>query len=363
MKKRKHYVLKVGTYSEKIKGAKHEGLDLTRYVQDTLRECGYPCITCDDVCFQPNICEMIAACSNGSGGGPTTVGSVFNASTRSLTITVNGISSTVTLTNSPVTTSIVTTDQPFTVGSTTYPSGTSLTTILTALIANLGGTGGDNWGTQVAVTSPTLSGNGTVGSPLSLAQQSATNGQALTWNGTTWVPTTIAKTYTNGLTETTGDVEWGGTLEHDTVIAGNQKSISWENTGRIRFYTDAALGTANSYFQLTTQVSQPITLNHTSGVNVDQYAQLLVDCDGTLTRLEQRDAANTAGLFITSPTNLYLGTNISSTNVQKCGVQVNDDNILAVNWKVAANDAAAGLLGIPSTGLYVTPTGEVRMKL
>lgn len=34
----------------------------------------------------------------------------------------------------------------------------------------------------------TLSGNGTLASPLGIAQQGATSGQVLTWNGSTWIP-------------------------------------------------------------------------------------------------------------------------------------------------------------------------------
>jgi hypothetical protein len=52
------------------------------------------------------------------------------------------------------------------------------------------GGGGDNWGTQVAITNSTLSGNGTTASPLGIAQQSASSGQVLKWNGTTWLPAT-----------------------------------------------------------------------------------------------------------------------------------------------------------------------------
>jgi hypothetical protein len=49
--------------------------------------------------------------------------------------------------------------------------------------------GGDNWGTQSAVTDfTTLTGNGTPSSPLKIANQNATNGQVLKSNGTTWVP-------------------------------------------------------------------------------------------------------------------------------------------------------------------------------
>lgn len=47
---------------------------------------------------------------------------------------------------------------------------------------------GDDWGTQVVEHDATLAGNGTVGSELRIAQQGATNGQVLKWNGTTWAP-------------------------------------------------------------------------------------------------------------------------------------------------------------------------------
>jgi hypothetical protein len=49
---------------------------------------------------------------------------------------------------------------------------------------------GDNWGGQTVVTNTTLSGNGTNGSPLGIAQQNAANGQVLQWNGFSWVPAT-----------------------------------------------------------------------------------------------------------------------------------------------------------------------------
>jgi len=68
-------------------------------------------------------------------------------------------------------------------------SGTSLT------LSKGGGTvtlpssgGGDNWGTQSVVSDVTISGNGTTGTPLKIAQQSAATGEALKWNGTAWKP-------------------------------------------------------------------------------------------------------------------------------------------------------------------------------
>lgn len=46
--------------------------------------------------------------------------------------------------------------------------------------------GGDNWGSQTVSTDATLVGLGTTVQPLRLAQQGATSGQVLKWNGTTW---------------------------------------------------------------------------------------------------------------------------------------------------------------------------------
>lgn len=80
-----------------------------------------------------------------------------------------------------------------------------------------GGGGGDNWGSQVVATSGvTLTGNGTSGSPLRVANDGiaspqiaagsilasdlddmgASSGQVLKWNGSTWVPSTDLTTST-----------------------------------------------------------------------------------------------------------------------------------------------------------------------
>lgn len=82
---------------------------------------------------------------------------------------------------------------------------------------------GDNWGTQSAVTSSALTGNGTASSPLNLAAQSATNGQVLKWNGSSWVPKndSAGGTYTssNGITISGSTIQLGGTLTGATTIS------------------------------------------------------------------------------------------------------------------------------------------------
>ncbi len=50
---------------------------------------------------------------------------------------------------------------------------------------------GDNWGSQVAATSGPIVGNGTAGSPITFAPGTAA-GQVWQWNGTSWVLTTVA---------------------------------------------------------------------------------------------------------------------------------------------------------------------------
>jgi len=82
---------------------------------------------------------------------------------------------------------------------------------------DVGGGTGDNWGTQTAQTGSALTGNGTAGSPLNIAQQGATNGQVLKWNGTAWLPASDTDTDTNTDSQT-------------LTISGNTVSITGGNS-------------------------------------------------------------------------------------------------------------------------------------
>ena len=100
------------------------------------------------------------------------------------------------------------------------------------------GTGGDNWGTQTAITDATLSGNGLPAAPLKISQQGATTGQALKWNGTTWFPGTDnnGQWSQNGsnLYFNTGKVGIGKDPGSDTrqfqVVGGTNMAISAESS-------------------------------------------------------------------------------------------------------------------------------------
>jgi hypothetical protein len=81
------------------------------------------------------------------------------------------------------------------------------------LPANDDNAGPDNWGTQTAVTNATIAGNGTAGNPLGIAQQGATNGQVLKFNGTSWAP---------AADNDTGGDNWGSQTAFTSLnIGGN----------------------------------------------------------------------------------------------------------------------------------------------
>jgi len=107
----------------------------------------------------------------------------------------------------------------------------------TAWAPGNGGSAGDNWGTQTAQTNPTLSGNGTALSPLGIAQQGATNGQVLTWNGTTWSPENVSGAGDNWGTQTaqttvtlTGNGTAASPLGLASQGAANGQVLSWNGS-------------------------------------------------------------------------------------------------------------------------------------
>ncbi|MGL5075684.1 MAG: hypothetical protein ACRDBG_07555 [Waterburya sp.] len=356
-KKRKEFILLNGTYSEKVANSRIKGLDLSRAIRDVLNECGYPCISCDPTCSTPNICELIAHCSGG-GGGVTTLGTSFDKVTSRLTVTVNGISSTVFIDIKPDDTATVVSTIPFTIGGTVYPAGTALNVLLNAIIA--GSAGSTNLGLGT-VNSTTVQVTSDTGADVVIPSATTASAGVMTSADKTKLDG-LPTSFINGVNQAGATVKWGGSLTEPTTITGNQFPILWENIGNTIFYTDPTLGNAQSYFQLPTGASSPIQLVHSRNSDTTIRANLLVDCDGPLTRLEQRDSLNVCGVYMTSPTQVEIVTkNASGTNIT--GITIVGDNIVLNNPKVAVDNTAASGLGIPVNGMYVTPTGEVRVRV
>jgi hypothetical protein len=100
--------------------------------------------------------------------------------------------------------------------------------------------GPDNWGTQTVVVTTRLMGNGTSTSPLDLAQNNATFGQVLKWNGSVWAPAddvggnyaagpgiSITGSAPNFIISNTGDNDNDPTNEIQTLsLSGNNLTLS-----------------------------------------------------------------------------------------------------------------------------------------
>ncbi len=105
-----------------------------------------------------------------------------------------------------------------------------------AVVLPSGSGGGDDWGDQTIESNNTLDGDGTLNSPLKIAQQGAINGEVLKWNGSLWTPDQdngVTYTAGNGINinagviSNSGDEDADPTNEIQTLsINGNQLSIT-----------------------------------------------------------------------------------------------------------------------------------------
>lgn len=100
--------------------------------------------------------------------------------------------------------------------------------------ATVSGGVGDNWGTQNVVTSSVLSGNGTSGSPLTLSTTGATNGQVLKYNGTSWGPAD-GDNWGTAKVNTSTQFEGDGTPANPLKLGANGAQVGealvWNGTG------------------------------------------------------------------------------------------------------------------------------------
>lgn len=144
------------------------------------------------------------------------------------------------------------------------PDGTAATSVLnfTLGIQFLGSE--DNVG--IVATDDTLTGDGSSENPLGIAQQGATNGQVLQWNGLTWVPVTISG---SGIVQS---IVAGPNISVDNTDPANPivKATPGGNTYQIQYYgLDGTIAGSprvilgndeNAFLQLTTFLADDLPI-------------------------------------------------------------------------------------------------------
>lgn len=254
----------------------------------------------------------------------------------------------------------------------------------------------------------TLTGDG-VTTNLNLAQQGATNGQVLKWNGTTWAPAADAgTTYTAGtginvtgtVISNTGDLSdtnegsltvGAGTATTSiinsntggstpvTIAAGANIAIT-ETGNTITIAASSGPGTDLS----VTGTSSPLTINSSSGTDVTLTAGTNVSLTGTSTNITVNasevdgltDNEGLLGVGAGSSTTAVLTTNTTGGT----GVTFSFDNNLSVTETTGSNggtitvtgprvreevfSATAGQTNFTLTGpSYSAPSGTVQQLL
>ena len=129
--------------------------------------------------------------------------------------------------------------------------------------ADNSGSGGDNWGSQVVATTARLSGSGVSGNELDIAQQGATTGQVLKWNGTAWAPAADTDTDTQLSQDQVEDYAGG-------MVSGNTETgitVTYDDaSGKLNFVaTDASTTNELQNLSLT---GQSLGISSGSGVTL-----------------------------------------------------------------------------------------------
>lgn len=109
----------------------------------------------------------------------------------------------------------------------------------------------DNWGNQVVQTGASLNGEGTLANPLNIAQQGATNGQVLQWNGSTWAPGTVSgggtpDNWGNQVVQTGATLSGNGTAVNPLGVAANSINTTHIQDGSVQA-SDIAAGVVPNY--------------------------------------------------------------------------------------------------------------------
>ena len=142
----------------------------------------------------------------------------------------------------------------------------------------------------------TLTGNGSVGSPIGLSQQSAASGQILSWNGTGWVPTNAAPATTSVSNTVTAPNSLQTTVNGVTGAAANMVTAV-SNTSSANNLSTTVNGITGANAPIINSVSNAINTGQlTTTVNgVPSTAITLPVPDGSETKINNGTNTTVSG--------------------------------------------------------------------
>jgi hypothetical protein len=234
---------------------------------------------------------------------------------------------------------------------------------------------GDNWGTQTVQTDATLTGSGTTASKLSIAQQGATVGQALEWNGSSWQPASIPApvTYSAGtgmsLAGTIFNAQTTNALWNANELQGKNISATAPVSGQVLEWTGTAwtpssvggVGTVTSVTAGAGLSGGTITSSGTLSLpnvgtvgtygSATQVPVFTTDAQGRITGVTLTTI--TAGASYSAGAGLSLvGTTFSMPNVGTAGTYGS-----ATQVPVFTTDAQGRITGVTNTTVTGTTPG------
>jgi hypothetical protein len=174
-------------------------------------------------------------------------------------------------------------------------------------------TGGDNWGTQVVQVTARILGNGTGGSPLDIAQQGATSGQVLKWNGSTWAPANDTDTDTDAQTLAIDSIEIA-TGQRFSLAISNGDTVYFENTDAQQIDTFAYLsGVLSLSVQRDGQPAKTVSIPVADGSETVVTAGTGIGVAGSGTTGSPYVVSNTGDLSASNEGILGVGAGASNT--------------------------------------------------
>lgn len=213
---------------------------------------------------------------------------------------------------------------------------------------------GDNWGTQTVTANAAFSGNGTATAPLALAQQGATTGQFLQWNGSAWVPgNATGGSYVAGsgigisgniITNTAPNVPVTLTGAGTTTVTGSYPNFTITSSGGSGTYTGGNGITISGTTITNSAPDVPVTLNGSGSVTVSGTYPNFTISGST------GGGADNWGSQVAQTNTTLTG---NGTTGSPLGIANNSINTgMIVDGTVSAADLAAGVIpaALPPTG-------------